>query len=188
MPTIRTVYIETSIPSTYFEQRTEAKMVARRDWTRDWWDNHRKSYRIVTSDPVLDELTRADHPFKQEKIDLLAGVELLPLPDGIEEIVEAVATLPLKTSLVALGVFENGDMEGETWQDVYIRQLKQGAPITVRHLTREEHPAGFSFRNRDMIVIEDTLTEPDVPETSRRIYLSGGVRALLRRPPARSGR
>lgn len=89
MPTIRTVYIETSIPSTYCEQRTEAKMVARRDWTRDWWDNHRKSYRIVTSDPVLDELTRADHPFKQEKIDLLAGVELLPLPDGIEEIVEA---------------------------------------------------------------------------------------------------
>jgi len=83
-----TIYVETSIPSTYFEQRTEPKMVARRDWTRDWWDSHRHRYRLLTSDPVLDELTRAEHPFKQEKIDLLAGVELLEIPDGIEEIIE----------------------------------------------------------------------------------------------------
>jgi hypothetical protein len=77
MENVETVYIETSIPSTYFEQRTEPKMVARRDWTRDWWDNHRQRYRVVTSDPVLDELARADHPFKQEKIDLLSNVELI---------------------------------------------------------------------------------------------------------------
>lgn len=88
MEIAETVYIETSIPSTYFEQRTDPKMVARREWTRDWWDKHRPYYRIVTSDPVLDELARAEHPFKQEKIDLLSGVELLPIPAGIEEIVE----------------------------------------------------------------------------------------------------
>lgn len=121
----------------------------------------------------------AEEAARKESDVLYRAGEQINGANSIEEIVEAVATLPLKTSLVALGVFENGDMEGATWQDVYIRQLKQGAPITVRHLTREEHPAGFSFRNRDMIVIEDTLTEPDVPETSRRIYLSGGVRALL---------
>jgi predicted nucleic acid-binding protein len=85
---VDTVYIETSIPSTYFEQRTAPKMVARRDWTRDWWDNHRQRYHLVTSDPVFDELTRADHPLKQEKLDLLAGVELLEIPDDIGEIVE----------------------------------------------------------------------------------------------------
>jgi len=88
MQEMATIYVETSIPSTYFEQRTEPKMVARRDWTRDWWDSHRHRYRLLTSDPVLDELTRAEHPFKQEKIDLLAGVELLEIPDGIEEIIE----------------------------------------------------------------------------------------------------
>ena len=33
------VYIETSIPSFYHEVRSEPSMVARRDWTRQWWDN-----------------------------------------------------------------------------------------------------------------------------------------------------
>jgi len=97
----------------------------------------------------------AEEAARKESDVLYRAGEQINGANSIEEIVEAVATLPLKTSLVALGVFENGDMEGATWQDVYIRQLKQGAPITVRHLTREEHPAGFSFRNRDMIVGHD---------------------------------
>jgi hypothetical protein len=35
------VYIETSIPSFYYEIRTEPEMVARRMWTREWWDEQR---------------------------------------------------------------------------------------------------------------------------------------------------
>lgn len=88
METVETIYIETSIPSAYFEQRSEPEIVARREWTREWWDNHRHRYRLVTSDPVLDELARADHPLREEKLALLSEVELLPIPDGIEEIVE----------------------------------------------------------------------------------------------------
>lgn len=88
MDQLQTIYIETSIPSTYFEDRKDPKMVARRDWTRDWWDNPRQQYRLLTSDPVLDELARADHPFRQEKISLVSELELLPIPEGIEEIVE----------------------------------------------------------------------------------------------------
>lgn len=88
MNSVETIYIETSSPSAYFEDRAEANMLALRDWTRDWWDNHRHRYHLLTIDPVLDELARADHPFKQEKIKLLSGVELLPIPEGIEEIVE----------------------------------------------------------------------------------------------------
>ena len=34
-----THYIETSIPSFYYEVRTEPTMAARREWTRNWWDN-----------------------------------------------------------------------------------------------------------------------------------------------------
>jgi hypothetical protein len=32
------IYIETSIPSFYHEIRTEPDMIARREWTRFWWD------------------------------------------------------------------------------------------------------------------------------------------------------
>jgi hypothetical protein len=31
------IYVETSIPSFYYEVRSEPEMVARRDWTRKWW-------------------------------------------------------------------------------------------------------------------------------------------------------
>jgi hypothetical protein len=30
------IYIETTIPSFYFETRTDPDMVARRNWTRQW--------------------------------------------------------------------------------------------------------------------------------------------------------
>ena len=43
------VYIETTIPSFYHEVRIEPDMVARRAWTREWWDDHRKDYELFTS-------------------------------------------------------------------------------------------------------------------------------------------
>jgi len=83
------VYIETSIPSFYHEGRTAPDMVARRDWTRDWWDNQRQSYLLVTSEAVLDELTRGDYPNKEEALRLIKDVSLLEIDDPITEIVEA---------------------------------------------------------------------------------------------------
>ncbi|WP_162501955.1 hypothetical protein [Sphaerospermopsis reniformis] len=32
------IYIETSIPSFYYEIRTEPDMIARKEWTRFWWN------------------------------------------------------------------------------------------------------------------------------------------------------
>ena len=37
-------YIETTIPSFYHEVRAEPEMVARRDWTRRWYDVAVASY------------------------------------------------------------------------------------------------------------------------------------------------
>ena len=42
------VYIETTIPSFYYEVRSTPDMVARREWTRDWWNNQRHHYDLVT--------------------------------------------------------------------------------------------------------------------------------------------
>ena len=35
------VYIETSIPSFYYEERPAPDMVARRLWARQWWTKQR---------------------------------------------------------------------------------------------------------------------------------------------------
>lgn len=50
------VYVETTIPSFYHEERTALSIVARREWTRQWWDSTAGRYKLVTSPAVLDEL------------------------------------------------------------------------------------------------------------------------------------
>ena len=37
----RRIYIETTIHSFYHEVRTEPDIVARKRWTREWWDKER---------------------------------------------------------------------------------------------------------------------------------------------------
>ena len=82
------VYIETSIPSFYYEVRTQPDMVARRDWTREWWKIASNNYFLVTSLAVLDELSKGDFPGKDEAIELLSSLAFVSIEPAIAEIVE----------------------------------------------------------------------------------------------------
>ena len=82
------VYIETSIPSFYYEIRTEHDMLARKNWTREWWDFKRQDYELMTSEAVLDELSCENSPIKHEALSLLNEVPLLPVEPSIADIVE----------------------------------------------------------------------------------------------------
>ena len=82
-------YIETTIPSFYHEVRTEPSMVARRDWTRKWYETAILSDRIVSSVAVLDELRRGDFPGREFAIAMLDAVEMLAMDEAVFEIVEA---------------------------------------------------------------------------------------------------
>jgi len=85
---MKTVYVETTIPSFYFEVRTEPEMVARRNWTREWWDQHRSEFVVVTSELVLDELSRGEFPKKEDALELLKPLGLIQVTEEIVEIVE----------------------------------------------------------------------------------------------------
>ena len=50
------IYIETTIPSAYFDERTAPAMVRRRDITRRWWATSSTKYDLVTSLAVRKEL------------------------------------------------------------------------------------------------------------------------------------
>lgn len=82
-----TVYIETTIPSFYFETRTSPGVVAWRDATRQWWDRHRHRYTLFTSESVLAELRRAPASKATNALDLLKDVIVLDDPPGLDEIV-----------------------------------------------------------------------------------------------------
>jgi hypothetical protein len=53
------IYIETSIPSFYYETRSRAQFQARREWTCEWWDVARLRDELVTSLAVIAELEEA---------------------------------------------------------------------------------------------------------------------------------
>ncbi|WP_413171066.1 type II toxin-antitoxin system VapC family toxin [Anabaena azotica] len=82
------IYIETSIPSFYYEIRTEPDMIARKEWTRFWWNKVKEQYEVVTSIAVLDELNQGNFPNKQEVIELLSNIPLIDIEPEIAEIVQ----------------------------------------------------------------------------------------------------
>ena len=85
----RRVYIETTIPSFYHEVRREPEMLARRAWTREWWDDHRSDFDLVTSEAVLDELENGAFAQKGDALALLQRIPLLDIDEAIADIVAA---------------------------------------------------------------------------------------------------
>lgn len=83
------VYIETSIPNFYHEVRMEPDMIARKQWTQEWWDNFSKDYFLVTSVAVLDELNRGNFPNQDKAIELINDLPLVSIEYEIQEIVQA---------------------------------------------------------------------------------------------------
>ncbi len=64
-------------------------MVARKMWTREWWDQHRAGFTLVTSEAVLEELEGGDYPNKTQVLALLNDVPLVHIESAIRDIVEA---------------------------------------------------------------------------------------------------
>lgn len=85
---MESIYIETTIPSFYYEVRREPEMIARRNWTRQWWDELGKSkFDLVASQAVIDELSRGRFLGKEDALKLVKDLDLLPIVEEIEEIV-----------------------------------------------------------------------------------------------------
>lgn len=81
------IYIETTIPSFYYEVRTDATMVARRQWTREWFDTSIQTDEIVTSAAVLEELERGAFPGRVEAILMIQEITPLQITADIRQIV-----------------------------------------------------------------------------------------------------
>src|SRR5688572_28545254 len=83
------VYVETTIPSFYFETRTAPGIVARREWTRQWWERAGECYELVTSPAVLDELGGGPPERSAERLALVASLPLLPVEPAIADIIRS---------------------------------------------------------------------------------------------------
>ena len=82
------VYIETSVFSFYYDERSVPSAVAMREWTRNWWDNCRTDYTLVTSTAVFDGLGRGSKPHKEKALELAMTLPAIVHGDEITEIVQ----------------------------------------------------------------------------------------------------
>jgi predicted nucleic acid-binding protein len=82
-------YVETSIPSFFFEGRPQPEMLARRDWTRSWWARAKETVELVTSVAVLDEIGRGSFPARAECLKMVSSLPVVAIDASVLEIVEA---------------------------------------------------------------------------------------------------
>ncbi len=64
-------------------------MVARRRWTRAWWDTASERYTLLTSEAVLDELGRGDPSHTADRLGLVQDLPLLEVDPVVGQIVAA---------------------------------------------------------------------------------------------------
>lgn len=102
------VYIETSIVS-YLRARPSKNVVAaaRQVLTRQWWDNERHKYELVTSQHVLDEASLGEESLATERLEYLERIPIVSLDPPIQLIADEIlgrAILPAKAQLDALHI------------------------------------------------------------------------------------
>ncbi|HEX8905245.1 MAG TPA: PIN domain-containing protein [Longimicrobiaceae bacterium] len=77
------VYVETTIPSFYFDERCDPKIVAQRQSTREWWQRAVTRWELVTSVAVWSEILRGPEHRQGQWIGLLRDLTLLALEPRI---------------------------------------------------------------------------------------------------------
>ena len=83
------IYVETSIPSFYFETRPGAQMQARREWTCEWWATAPLTDQLVTSLGVINELVHTPEPKRSNCLGLIDSLPLLEVTEEVDDLVEA---------------------------------------------------------------------------------------------------
>jgi hypothetical protein len=82
------VYIETTVPSYYYETRRSAQAVAWRAATRTWWDRYRSQFELTLSRFVLAELAGAPRSKAKRALSLVKDLPVLDEPPELQTVAE----------------------------------------------------------------------------------------------------
>ena len=70
------IYIETTIPSSYYTLRTDEESLIRQKLTRQWWDEYANLFTLTSSTAVIDELEEGSRQVTLDRLTLLNGIEI----------------------------------------------------------------------------------------------------------------
>ena len=70
------IYIETTIPSSYYTLRTDEESLIRQKLTRQWWDEYAIQFILTSSTAVVEELKQGNRQATLDRLTLLDGIEI----------------------------------------------------------------------------------------------------------------
>ena len=70
------IYIEMTIPSSYYTLRTDEESLIRQKLTRQWWDEYANLFTLTSSTAVIDELEEGSRQVTLDRLALLDGIEI----------------------------------------------------------------------------------------------------------------
>jgi len=88
-PIVPSVYLETTIPS-YLVARLspDGALAAKQAITREWWENHRHRYELVTAELVLSEAAKGDAYAAGRRLEVMRDVVVLDSSERVEFIAD----------------------------------------------------------------------------------------------------
>ena len=86
---MKTLYIETSIPSYLTGRPTNnLRAAAWQDITNEWWQNKKSLFDLVTSPLVIREISKGNTEAAQRRLDVMQGIPQLKISDEIIKLTE----------------------------------------------------------------------------------------------------
>ena len=70
------IYIETTIPSSYYTLRPDEESIFRQKLTRQWWDEYAKLFILTSSTAVVEELEQGSRQVTLDRLALLEDIEM----------------------------------------------------------------------------------------------------------------
>lgn len=150
----KTVYVETTIPGAYIDERDDVVTRFQRHQTRLWWAVYRPKYDLYTSEAVLAELRQGDFPGKDDALSLLGGVPVLPVGEEIAGVARA---------YVEHLVMPKGHM-GDSFHLAFACVYAVDYLLTwnCRHLANPKKTAHIAEINRRLGLLTPTILTPQM--------------------------
>jgi len=151
----KSVYIETTIPSAYETARQDPHSVARREDTRQWWQQQRQHYDCFVSQEVIDELSAADFAPRAEALDLIVDMPLLEVTEEVKAISEVYVREKLMPGPVGRG--DSLHMALACYHEVDFLLT-----WNIRHLANPNKQEHLAVVNRRLALLTPAIVTPEV--------------------------
>lgn len=97
-----TVYIETSIVShATARPSSDIQIAALQQQAKQWWNNERSKFELVTSQLVIDEASAGDSIAAAERLKLLEALPTVSIDERVRSLAQDILSVPLMPSKAA---------------------------------------------------------------------------------------